>query len=121
MKKRLRSFPAAILNARSLRKHATIPERVLWDALRDRRLDGWKFRRQHPIGQFVIDFFCREKAVAIEVDGEVHDEIERASHDLERSRYLEMRGISILRFTNRQVIDDLPGVLLEIRKKMVEG
>jgi very-short-patch-repair endonuclease len=120
MKKRLRSFPAAILNARSLRQHATIPERILWDALRGRRLDGWKFRRQHPIGQFVIDFFCREKAVAIELDGEVHDEIEKASHDLERTRYVNLQGISILRFANRQVLDDLPGVLLEIRRAMGE-
>ena len=120
MKKSLRSFPASIQNARSLRKNATVPERILWDSLRGRKLNGWKFRRQHPIGQFVLDFFCREKAVAIEVDGEVHTQMEVADHDMERDKFLRLQGVRIIRFTNNQVVDDLPQALEEI-KKVLEG
>ncbi len=120
MKKSLRSFPASIKNARSLRKNATVAERILWDSLRGRRLNGWKFRRQHPIGQFVIDFFCREKCVAVELDGEVHTQIEVADHDVERDKFLRLQGVKILRFTNNQVLEDLPRVLEEI-KKVMEG
>jgi very-short-patch-repair endonuclease len=120
MKKSLRSFPASIQNARSLRKSATIPERILWDSLRGRRLNGWKFRRQHPIGQFVVDFFCREKCVAVELDGEVHSKIEVAGHDAERDKFLRLQGVKILRFTNNQVLEDLPRVLEAILKIMEE-
>jgi len=116
MKKHLRSFPASIQNARSLRKKATVPERILWDSLRARRLNGWKFRRQHPIDQFVLDFYCREKAIAIKVDGDVHARPEKTAYDLERAKYLELQGVTILRFANKQVLEDLPGVLGEIRK-----
>jgi very-short-patch-repair endonuclease len=118
MKKRLRSFPAAIQNARSLRRSATIPERVLWNALRHRKLGGWKFRRQHPVGPFVLDFFCREKSIAIELDGDIHSQKETAIYDLERTRYFKRLGVRILRFPNDQVLGNLPGVLSKITKAM---
>jgi very-short-patch-repair endonuclease len=120
MKKRLRSFPAAIRNARSFRKKPKIPGRLLWNALRDRRLCGWKFRRQHPADQFVMDFFCREKSVAVEIDGAVHDSLDVAKHDAERAAFLSRHGIKLIRFRNEQVLNDLPGVLEEIRKVMEE-
>jgi very-short-patch-repair endonuclease len=84
MKKSLRSFPASIQNARSFRKNPTIAEQRLWDALRNRKLGGFKFRRQHPIGSLVLDFFCHEKALAIEVDGGVYTQLEASEHDFER-------------------------------------
>jgi very-short-patch-repair endonuclease len=118
MKKRLRTFPASIQNARKLRKQMTIPEKILWNALRNRRLDGVKFRRQHPIERFVIDFYCREKAVTIEIDGKVHDQAEVIKHDLERKRYLESKGVAILRFTNHRILKDLNGVLYEIHSAL---
>ena len=77
---------------------------------------GVKFRRQHPVDQFVLDFFCKEKSVAIEIDGRIHAGKENRAHDIERSKYLALRGITILRFSNDQVVDSLPMVLLEIRK-----
>ena len=120
MKKRLRSFPASIQNAREFRKHPTIPEKVLWNALRNRRMAGVKFRRQHPIGQFVLDFFCREKSVAIEVDGRIHEKRDIIEHDVERTGYLALRGITLLRFTNDQVLENLPTVLFEIQKAIKE-
>ncbi len=120
MKKSLRSFPASIQNARSLRKNATASERILWDSLRGRRLNGWKFRRQHPIGQFVVDFFCRKKCVAVELDGEVHTQIEVADHDAVRDKFLRLQGVKILRFPNNRVLEDLQRVLEEISKIMGE-
>jgi very-short-patch-repair endonuclease len=65
-----------------------------------------------------LDFFCREKALAIEVDGGVHTQLEAAEHDFEREKYLRLLGVKILRFTNRQVLDELPWVLGEILKAL---
>ena len=120
MKKRLRSFAGSIQNAREFRRHPTIPENILWDALGNRRMAGVKFRRQHPVDRFVLDFFCKEKSVAIEVDGRIHTRKENHEHDIERSKYLALRGITILRFSNDQVLDTLPLVLLEIQKAIKE-
>jgi very-short-patch-repair endonuclease len=118
MKKRLRSFPASIQNARKFRKQPTTAERVQWTALRGRRLGGWKFRRQHPMEQFVLDFFCRGKHMAIEIDGAVHDDADTAEHDAERAAFLSRHGVTLLRFRNEQVMNDLSGVLEMIRKEM---
>ena len=118
MKKRLRSYPAAIRNARRFRKNPTAAERIVWNALRGRKLGGWKFRRQHPIQQFVLDFYCREKRIAIEIDGSVHYRTETAEYDAERTAFLSRYGIRILRFPNDRVMEDLPGVLEEIARVM---
>ena len=120
MKKRLRSFPESIQNARKFRKNPTAAERALWNALRDRKLCGWKFRRQHPVDQFALDFFCRGKSVAIEIDGAIHDHPDIAGHDSERAKLLSRMGITLLRFRNDQVMENLTDVLLEIRKAMEE-
>jgi very-short-patch-repair endonuclease len=120
MKKRLHSFPASIQNAREFRKHPTFSEKILWNSLRNRRMAGVKFRRQHPVGQFVLDFFCREKSVAIEIDGRIHERIDKSEHDMERTKYLALRGITLLRFSNDQVLDNLPLVLREIQKSIGE-
>ena len=120
MKKRFRSFPAAIHNARELRKNGTVPERILWNALRNRKLGGWKFRRQYPVGNLVLDFYCREKAIAVEIDGEIHNQPDIAAHDLERTRFIKRLGIKIIRFPNTQIVENLPGVLLEITKEIVK-
>ena len=81
---------------------------------------GVKFRRQHPVDQFVLDFFCKEKSVAIEVDGRIHARKDNHEHDIERLIYLALRGITILRFSNDQVLDSLPMVLLSIEKAIKE-
>jgi very-short-patch-repair endonuclease len=85
----------------------TDAERTLWKALRDRQLDGHKFRRQHPIGPYILDFFCEERRLAIEVDGGQHT----AERDAPRTAWLAGHGIRILRFWNNDVLNNLPGVL----------
>jgi very-short-patch-repair endonuclease len=121
MKKYLRALPATIANARSFRKNPTIAEQRLWDALRNRELGGCKFRRQHPIGSLVLDFFCREKALAIVVDGEIHSQLGVAEHDFEREKYLRLLGVKILRFTNRQVLDELLDELHEVLGQILKA
>jgi very-short-patch-repair endonuclease len=99
--------------ARQLRRVATPAERVLWNALRAGRLDGHKFRRQHPLGRFILDFYCARSRLCIEVDGEVH--AKQRERDLARDATLFSRGVVTLRFSNEQVFRDLSGVLNTIR------
>ena len=95
--------------AMALRKRMTDAERLLWRHLRNRELDGWKFRRQYPIGAFIVDFTCVEKNLVIEVDGGPHAENEE--QDIERSAYLNSMGYRIFRFWNNQVMLETEGVL----------
>jgi very-short-patch-repair endonuclease len=88
--------------ARTLRKDSTDAERWLWQRLRNRELLGWKFRRQHPIGCYIVDFACIERKLIIELDGSQHAESQTA--DSERSEYLEDKGFQILRFWNNDVL-----------------
>jgi very-short-patch-repair endonuclease len=101
--------------ARSLRHEATSAEKVLWSALRGRQMAGLKFRRQHPIGQVILDFYCVEKRLAVEVDGAIHLNPEQAAHDADRTDYLAQHGIRVLRFTNDEVERHLPDVLKKIQ------
>ncbi len=87
----------------------TDAERWLWQRLRDRELCGFKFRRQHPIGPFIIDFACVEKRLVIELDGGQHTE--RQELDASRSRYLQERGYRIIRFWNHEVLKEGESVL----------
>ena len=97
--------------ARQLRRGATPEETILWAELRRTRL-GIPIRRQHPLGTFVIDFYCPRAKVAIELDGAHHDE----DADAERDRMLLTRGIVVLRFENFRVRQNLPGVVTAIRE-----
>jgi very-short-patch-repair endonuclease len=99
-------------SARDLRQRQTSAEEILWDALRGRRLDGLKFRRQHPVGPFVLDFCCVERRLAIELDGEVH--ATQADRDAEREKLLAATGFRILRFPNEAIRRDLLLVLKTI-------
>jgi very-short-patch-repair endonuclease len=92
--------------AADLRRSMTLPEVLLWRELR-KRPQGLKFRRQHPAGQYVLDFFCAELAVAIEVDGFAHDCGEVAEKDTERDAWLRANGVTVLRIPARDVLDDL--------------
>ena len=87
-------------HARALRRRMTDAERLLWRHLRNRELGGWKFRRQYPVGTFIVDFICVEKNVVIEVDGGQHAENEAL--DLQRSAYLNKMGYRVLRFWNNR-------------------
>ena len=100
--------------ARQLRQRQTDAESLLWECLRDRRLAGIKFRRQHPVAQtgYVVDFFSYDAGLVVEIDGPIHDRQRRA--DLERRAHLEKLGFRVMRFTNEQVFTDLETVLAQI-------
>jgi very-short-patch-repair endonuclease len=91
---------ANIQRARQLRKKETWAEKLMWSWLRARRFTDYKFRRQHPLGIYYLDFFCEEAELAIELDGGQHGFPEQQSHDAERERFLQSRGIKTLRFWN---------------------
>jgi very-short-patch-repair endonuclease len=86
--------------ARRLRNKETWAENLTWRWLRDRRFSGYKFRRQHPIGEYYLDFFCEEADLAIELDGRQHGYPGKQSHDAEREKFLKSQGIKTLRFWN---------------------
>jgi very-short-patch-repair endonuclease len=94
---------AAIERARLLRKVETWAEKLMWRWLRDRRFNGYKFRRQQPIGEYYLDFFCEEAELAVELDGSHHGFPDQLKHDTEREKFLQSRGIKTLRFWNSQL------------------
>jgi len=94
--------------ARTLRKHLTETELRLWGKLKRRQLAGMKFRRQQPIGPFIVDFVCFERRVIIEVDGGQHAEV--VAYDVNRTRWLETQGYRVLRFWNNEVLADTEAV-----------
>jgi very-short-patch-repair endonuclease len=105
-------IPASLLqNARDLRKHLTDAEQLLWQCLRGKQLDGFKFRKQHPIERYVLDFYCPAVCLAIELDGGQHNSDADRLADAERTRWLNQRGIRVLRFWNHDVMENLRGVL----------
>jgi very-short-patch-repair endonuclease len=116
----VRNASAAVREAaRGLRRTATPAERVLWEALRAKRLEGLKFRRQHPVGRFVLDFYCPAHRLAVEVDGDVHDE--QRDRDAARTAEIEAFGCRVLRFRNDEVLNDLASVLARIRSVVNGG
>ncbi|WP_412060939.1 endonuclease domain-containing protein [Rubrivirga sp. IMCC45206] len=100
---------------RALRRSSTAAERRLWSVLRGRRLDGLKFRRQHPVGPYVLDFYCRGAGLAVELDGSIHDGPGRAVYDDARTVSLNAKGIRVVRFSNEQVRDQLDIVAAAIQ------
>jgi very-short-patch-repair endonuclease len=99
--------------AQQLRREMTPAERILWDRLRANRLGGWHFRRQQIISGFIVDFYCHQADLVIEVDGGVH--AFQPAADAQREAVLQARGLRILRFTNDQVLKQLPTVLQRIQ------
>ena len=100
--------PATKRNARDLRRNPTDAERALWRHLRQRQMAGLKFRRQHPIGRYILDFVCLDARLVIELDGGQH--ADRQDADQERTAWLEARGYRVLRFWNTDVLEHPEGV-----------
>jgi len=97
--------------AREMRHIPTPAEEQLWQAIRSRRLNGAKFRRQHAIDAFIVDFVCIEHSLIIEVDGTIHEDADQQLYDADRQARLEGLGFHMLRFTNGDVVRSLPAVL----------
>ena len=92
--------------SRRLRRNETDAERAIWRLLRNRQFAKSKFRRQHPIGPYVVDFYCHDRRLVIEIDGGQHT----AERDRKRSQFLEKRGLTVLRFWNNEVLGNIDGV-----------
>jgi very-short-patch-repair endonuclease len=104
--------------ARSLRSAPSDAEQRLWSRLRDRRLEGLKFVRQYAIGPYFADFVCRDAMLVIELDGGQHAE---SAHDERRTKYLNQKGYSVLRFWNNEVLGDTDGVLDALLRTLRNG
>ncbi len=100
--------------ARELRKRATPAESALWKLLRDRRLAQFKFRRQHPWRHYILDFFCPQARVAVELDGEYHADPDQTDLDEERTTELTVHGIRVVRFQNSEVLTDPDSILKQL-------
>ncbi|RRR67856.1 MAG: endonuclease domain-containing protein [Candidatus Viridilinea halotolerans] len=101
--------------ARELRQAPTAAETLVWEALRHRRLDGWKFRRQHPIGHFIVDFCCIEQRVVVEVDGGIHHDDDQIAYDHARTAALHTAGYRVIRLMNDQIDNDAETVWQMLR------
>lgn len=106
----------AIGLSRKLRRNATDAEKRLWSALRHRQLGDTKFRRQHPLGPYIVDFFCLERGLVVELDGGQHAAQREA--DAKRDDWLAAQGFRVLRFWNHEVLSNTEGVLLRIEEAL---
>jgi very-short-patch-repair endonuclease len=98
--------------ARALRKSMTESEKILWSHIRRKKQDGMYFRRQHPYGIYILDFYCFEASLVIEIDGMIH--LNRRDYDIERTKYLRSSGLNVLRFTNKDIETRIEWVLEKI-------
>ena len=106
-------------NAKKLRKSMTDAETVLWMHLKA-GINKFKIRRQHPIGLFIVDFYCHEVKLIIEIDGSIHNEPSTKEIDESRQKDLESRGYTVIRFTNQQVMKNSEGVIKIITDKILQ-
>ena len=107
--------------ARALRRDAPSAERIVWRHLRNRRLGGWKFVRQEPIGPYFADFVCREKMLVVEIDGATHSTDVEIASDARRTAFLEAQGFRVMRFINAQIYENADGALEEILRVLGDG
>jgi imidazole glycerol-phosphate synthase subunit HisF len=109
-----RSSKASFENAKELRCTQTQAEALLWEALRGKQVDGLKFRRQHPVSTFVVDFYSHEAQLIIELDGAIHDQPEVIQRDTMRTNVFKELGLKVIRFRNEEVINDINTVIHKI-------
>ena len=107
---------SAFLKARLLRNNMTSAEKALWLYLQNKKLEGYKFRRQHPLHLFIVDFYCHELGLIIEVDGAYHETKEQEEKDEKRTELLKFQGLTMLRFTNDEVSTDVEPVITKIKE-----
>ena len=112
---RLHNLPGLKERRRQLRSSLTPAEALLWKNLQRSQLDARKFRRQHSMGPYILDFYCPACRLAVELDGQGHFDSTRSDYDVKRMPFLERKGICVLRFENRQVFESLEEVLANIQ------
>lgn len=108
--------PVIFENARALKHAATEAEQALWQELRNRKCNGYKFRRQHPVNRFVADFYCHELKLVIEVDGGIHNDITTKERDDGRTVVMNELELTVMRFSNDDVFNKMEWVLEEIKR-----
>jgi very-short-patch-repair endonuclease len=106
--------------AHILRRSITKAEAVLWKKLRDRNVFSIKFRRQHPVCNFIVDFYCHEYKLVIEVDGDIHNDEIASQYDLGRTEALNNFGLKVIRFTNNQILYSLDSVIEKIQREIAK-
>jgi very-short-patch-repair endonuclease len=111
-RKRIRTSAQIQQRARELRKEMTPAEKLLWSRLRNKQLKGLKFRRQHPLGPFIADFYCAARRLVVEIDGDIHDL--QPERDAARTEQFKQYGYRLIRFRNKQVLNDIEEVLATI-------
>ena len=118
----LKASPRIFAFAKQLRNEkSTAAERLLWSHLKSKKLEGYKFRFQHPIGRYIADFYCHDKQLVIEIDGGYHFNKEQEFLDEDRTYWLERRGATVMRFTNDEVFEETDIVLNRIREFLLRG
>jgi len=103
---------------KGLRKNQTDAERAFWAHVRNRRFHGMRFLRQYSVGPYILDFYCPQMRVAIELDGGQHNRPEGSKYDVERSEYLRDHGIDVLRFWDHEVLQNMQGVLARVEERV---
>ncbi len=104
--------------ARDMRNNLTDSENTLWNVLKNRQINGYKFRCQHPIYRYILDFYCHERSLAVEVDGKSHEN--NAGYDEYRDKLLESLAIRTIRFKNTDVMNNMDGVIKKIRDELTK-
>ena len=104
--------------AKELRARMTEPEKILWEKLRLKQLGSYRFKAQHPIGEFIVDFYCHKSRLVIEIDGGYHDQRDQQDYDVNREKILSEFGLKIIRFKNEDVLDRINCVLEEITRNL---
>jgi very-short-patch-repair endonuclease len=115
------SRPSTYENARYLRKVQTKAEGILWQVLRNGKVCNLKFRRQHAFDNYILDFYCHKMKLAIEADGEVHNDLEVTACDETRTKNLNESGITVLRFTNNEIENNISTVIKKIEDWFTEN
>ena len=106
---------------RQLRSELTTAEARLWSRLRAKQCEGLKFRRQHGIGPYIVDFYCPEKSLVIEVDGDIHGVQHQIVRDRRRESYLKSLGLQVIRYMNDDILKNLDGVLEDLYERVLSG
>jgi len=117
----VRGIPQHLKQKRRLRSEMTKAERLLWSKIRGLQFHSLKFRRQHGIGPYIVDLYCPERLLVIEIDGDVHAQGNRKKMDCQREAYLSTLGLNIIRYPNNDVLNNLDGVLQDLENKIFLG